>query len=235
MAALSRFHCPLLDLLVETNGNTVRQRFSLFANREKKRERGVEILPHSHTLVLDMYQPRVFCVKLQLHFGGDIYEISVPAYDGAEPTVNDLMNVIERDYRVPRALQNIVFHGQELHSRANESLSRFGIKNGAPIRLVGRMVPPDMVQQINSQYSAAPYPNYVQPTTATYSYQTSENNMSYYNPPQYIHHTTTGTQYDPPNHSAPPEVSPVPPTPASQRSNNDDVKPPATPNTSTMK
>src|ERR1700733_3748334 len=104
-----------------------------------------------------MYQPRIFCVKLQLHFGGDIHEISVPAYDGAEPTVADLMNVVERDFRVPRALQNLAFHGQELHPNPNAPLSRFGIKNLGSVRLVGRMAPPDMIQQINSQYNLNSY------------------------------------------------------------------------------
>ncbi|CAF4525265.1 unnamed protein product, partial [Rotaria magnacalcarata] len=81
----------------------------------------------------------------QLHFGGDIHEVCVSATDGIEPTVADLMNVLETSFRVPRALPNIVFQGQELHGRPNDPLSRFGIRNGVPIRLVGRMVPPDKV------------------------------------------------------------------------------------------
>ncbi|CAF1211963.1 unnamed protein product [Didymodactylos carnosus] len=98
-----------------------------------------------------MNHPRIFCVKLQLHFGGDVHEINVPAYNGAEPTVLDLMNVIERDFRVPKALQTIVFTGQDLHQYPNEPLSRFGIKNLATIRLVGRMAPPNMINQINAE------------------------------------------------------------------------------------
>ena len=158
------------------------------------------------------YQPRVFCVKLQLHFGGDVHEISVPAYDGAEPFVADLMNVVERDYRIPRVLQHLVFHGQELHSRPNEPLSRFGIKNGAAVRLVGRMVPPDMIQQINAQYGA---PSFQPPPTTVYPT---------YDEAQYTRYNTTGTQYDPPQtHDA---VPPPPPTPK-----NEPVDPPpATPN-----
>jgi hypothetical protein len=111
-----------------------------------------------------MYQPSVFSVKLHLHFGGDVHEISVPAYGGAEPTVTDVMNVVERDFRVPRALQNLVFHGQDLHTRSNEPLSHFGIKNGAAIRLVGRMAPPELINQINAQYNTYSYqqPSYNQ-------------------------------------------------------------------------
>lgn len=99
-----------------------------------------------------MLQHRIFCVKLQLHFGGDFHEIAVPAYDGAEPTVLDLMVIIERDFRVPRVLQHLIFHGQELHPHPNDPLSRFGIKNLATVRLVGRMAPADLIPQINAQY-----------------------------------------------------------------------------------
>jgi hypothetical protein len=170
-----------------------------------------------------MYQPRVFCVKLQLHFGGDVHEISVPAYGGAEPTVDDLMNVVERDYRVPRALQNLVFHGQELHGYVNEPLSRFGIKNGAAIRLVGRMVPPQLVQPINHQYGTDSYSQVCYPPQVyqqtIYPQQTYE--PAYYSQSMYpaassmgTFHTTeqtrpyyygssqnatVGTQYDPPS------------------------------------
>lgn len=167
-----------------------------------------------------MYQPRVFCVKLQLHFGGDIQEISVPAYNGAEPTVADLMTVIEREYRVPRALQNIVFHGQDLHSRGNEPLSRFGIKNGAPIRLVGRMVPPDMISQINAQYGV--------PSAQDQAYlqQLSQQASSDPQSVRYVYNANVSTQYDPPSLSG---TSDKPPTPASARPFADDEKPPATP------
>jgi hypothetical protein len=197
-----------------------------------------------------MFQPRVFCVKLQLHFGGDIHEISVPAYDGAEPTVSDLMNVVERDFRVPRALQNLVFHGQELHPRPNEPLSRFGVKNLGTIRLVGRMAPPDMIQQINSQYSANSYQQpdyynqqqyqqtnynqqqyqqtnynqqqYQQPNTIA-TFHTSEQSLPYYYEQfQYEQKPSVGTQYDPPPPPTPNRDQP-PPTP-----NRD--QPPPTPN-----
>lgn len=157
-----------------------------------------------------MYQPRVFCVKLQLHFGGDIHEISVPAYDGAEPLVADLMNVLEREYRVPRALQHLVFHGQELHSRFNEPLSRFGIKNGATVRLVGRMVPPDMIQQVNAQYGFPPSQS--TPIVTTQLLPDADQT-------QYVRYSSTGTQYDPPLPPTPQEkpptdvTEPVPSTP----------------------
>jgi hypothetical protein len=157
-----------------------------------------------------MYQPRVFCVKLQLHFGGDITEISVPAYGGAEPTVTDLMNVVERDFRVPRALQNLVFHGQDLHFRLNEPLSRFGIRNGATIRLAGRMAPPDLIQQINTQYN----------TIATFD--TCEQSLPYYNEQfQYAQNSSVGTQYDPPPNQSQPS--------------GEEQKPPVTPNSSNIK
>lgn len=137
----------------------------------------------------------------------------MPAYDGAEPLVADLMNVVERDYRIPRVLQHLVFHGQELHSRPSEPLSRFGIKNGAAVRLVGRMVPPDMIHQINAQYSV---PSFQPPLPTTTVYPT-------YDEAQYTRYNTTGTQYDPPqtNDATPPP----PPTPKSENAD----QPPATP------
>jgi hypothetical protein len=201
-----------------------------------------------------MYQPRIFCVKLQLHFGGDIQEISVPAYDGAEPTVADLMNVVERDFRVPRALQNLVFHGQELHPRPNEPLSRFGIKNLGAVRLVGRMAPPDMIQQINTQYNVNSYqqPYYPQqPTTIPTFYTNEQNFPNYYEQFQYEQKPSVGSQYDPPPPTPPNKDQPPPPTPnqeqppptpnreqppptptkgqISERSNGEEQKPPATP------
>lgn len=212
-----------------------------------------------------MYQPRIFCVKLQLHFGGDIHEISVPAYDGAEPTVADLMNVVERDFRVPRALQNLVFHGQELHSSPSVALSRFGIKNLGVIRLVGRMAPPDMIQQINAQYNPNPYQqtnytqqyqqtSYTQQPSTVATFHTAEQSLPYYYEQfQYEQKPSVGTQYDPPpptppnkdqppptpNRDQPPPPTPnrgqPPPTPTngqvSERSNGEQQKPPATPNT----
>ena len=102
-----------------------------------------------------MQRQRVFTVKLQLHFGGDVHDICVSAHDGAEPTVTDLMSLLERDFHVPRALQNIVFHGQALQSYLNSPLSHFGIRNGATVRLVGRMAPPDMIHEINAQCGGA--------------------------------------------------------------------------------
>jgi hypothetical protein len=195
-----------------------------------------------------MYQPRVFCVKLQLHFGGDVHEISVPAYDGAEPTVADLMNVIERDFRVPRTLQHLVFHGQELHSRFNEPLSRFGIKNLATVRLVGRMAPADMIPQINAQYQANSYQqpyysqaSYQQPNM-TVTYHTTEQSLPYYcEPAQQERKPSVGTQYDPPVEASSTDAPP-PATPTSQavgqlseRSNGAETKPPATPTTANKK
>lgn len=212
-----------------------------------------------------MFQPRVFCVKLQLHFGGDIHEISVPAYDGAEPTVADLMNVIEKDFRVPRALQNIVFHGQELHPHPQEPLSRFGIKNLGVIRLVGRMAPPDMIQQINAQYNVNAYQqpnynqqsNYVPQQSTIATFHTTDKSLPYYYEQfQYEQKPSVGTQYDPPpptppNNDEPPPTpnrdqppptpnrDQPPPTPnkeqSSARSNGDQQKPPATPNSSQPK
>jgi hypothetical protein len=225
-----------------------------------------------------MYQPRVFCVKLQLHFGGDIHEISVPAYDGAEPTVADLMNLVERDFRVPRALQNLVFHGQELHPHPNEPLSRFGIKNLGVIRLVGRMAPPDMIQQINAQYNIDPYQqtnnnqqqyqqtNYNQQPSTIATFHTTEQSLPYYYEKfQYEQNPSVGTQYDPPPPTPPnkdqppptpnreqppptpnreqppptPNKGQPPPTPnkgqLSERSNGEQQKPPATPNSSNTK
>ena len=185
-----------------------------------------------------MYQPRVFCVKLQLHFGGDIHEISVPAYNGAEPTVSDLMNLVERDFRVPRALQNLVFHGQELHPRPNEPLSHFGIKNLGIIRLVGRMAPPDMIPQINAQYNSSPYqqPYYVQTaypqSTTMPAYRTLEQSMPYYYEQQYQYegNPSVSTQYDPP--PATPNGKQPPSTPnranVPDRSTNGEQRPPAT-------
>ena len=144
-----------------------------------------------------MYQPTVFCVKLQLHFGGDVHEITVPAYGGAEPTVTDLMNLLEQNFRVPRVLQNITFHGQELHSRTNEPLSRFGIKNGGTIRLVGRMAPPDMINQINAQHSSYSY--YTQQPNTISTFQITEQSLPYYSEQiQYTQKPSVGTQYDPP-------------------------------------
>jgi hypothetical protein len=187
-----------------------------------------------------MYQPSVFCVKLHLHFGGDVHEISVPAYGGAEPTVTDLMNVIEQNFRVPRALQNLIFHGQELHTYPNEPLSRFGIKNGGAIRLVGRMAPQDMINQINAQYNTYSYQQSYptqQPNTIT-AYQTSVPNYPYYSEQfQYPQNATIGTQYDPPPPPTPVSKTQSPPTPnqgqTSERSNGQEQKPPATPNSST--
>jgi len=129
-----------------------------------------------------MYQPSIFCVKLQLHFGGDIHEISVPTFGGAEPTVSDLMDVIERDFRVPRALQHISFHGQELHPLLNEPLSRFGIRNGVAIRLVGRMTPPDLIQQINNQYNASSNQQsyYTEQPNTIVTFHTCEQSLPYY-------------------------------------------------------
>ncbi|CAF0864839.1 unnamed protein product [Adineta ricciae] len=148
-----------------------------------------------------MYQPLVFCVKLQLHFGGDIHEISVPAYDGAEPTVNDLMNIIERDFRVPRILQNLVFHGQELHPHINAPLSCFGIKNLGLIRLVGRMAPADKIQQINSQYSPHSYQQTsYSPQQQPVVISTAEQYLSY----SYPQNRSVSTQYDPPKEQPPP-------------------------------
>jgi hypothetical protein len=187
-----------------------------------------------------MYQPTVFCIKLQLHFGGDVHEISVPAYGGAEPTVTDLMNVIEQNFRVPRALQNLVFYGQELHSHLNEPLSRFGIKNGGAIRLVGRMAPPDMINQINAQYNTYSYQQsyYTQQPNTMTTYQTSEQTLPYYYEQfQYAQNPSVSTQYDPPPPSTPLNKTQPPPTPnqgqISERSNGQEQKPPATPNPST--
>lgn len=202
---------------------------------EKKKEKSIKKIELLPVVEEAMFQPRVFCVKLQLHFGGDIHEISVPAYDGAEPTVADLMNVIEKDFRVPRALQNIVFHGQELHPHPNEPLSRFGIKNLGVIRLVGRMAPPDMIQQINAQYNANSQQQYSyapqQSTIATF--HTTEKSLPYYYEQfQYEQKPSVGTQYDPPPQT-PPNQNQPPPTPdkgqLSERSNDDQQKPPATP------
>jgi hypothetical protein len=186
-----------------------------------------------------MYQPTVFCVKLQLHFGGDVHEITIPAYGGAEPTVTDLMNVIERDFRVPRALQNIIFHGQELHTRSNEPLSRFGIKNGGIIRLVGRMAPPDMINQINAEHNTYSYqqPCYTQQPNTTTTYITSEQSLPYYSQQfQYTQNSSVGTQYDPPPPPTPPNKTQPPPTPnqgqTSERLNGQEQKPSATPNSS---
>ncbi|CAF0748953.1 unnamed protein product [Adineta steineri] len=169
-----------------------------------------------------MYQPSVFCLKLQLHFGGDIHEISVPTYNGAEPTVTDLMNVIERDFRVPRALQNLIFHGQDLHPYTNEPLSRFGIKNGVPIRLVGRMTPPDMIQQVNNQYNVNSYQQScydqqsccIHQPNAIATFHTCEQSLPYY--PQEYQRTpdvSVGTQYDPPSSTVSPNQNQPPATP----------------------
>jgi hypothetical protein len=215
-----------------------------------------------------MYQPRVFCIKLQLHFGGDIHEISVPAYDGAEPNVGDLMNVVERDFRVPRALQHLVFHGQELHPHPTEPLSRFGIKNLGTIRLVGRMAPPDMIEQINAQYNLNSnqqtnytQQQYQQPSTIATFHTTEKSLPYYYEHFQHEQRPSVGTQYDPPPLTPPnkdqppptpnkdqppptPNKDQPPPTPnreqppptpnkgqISERSNGEQQKPPATPNT----
>ena len=182
-----------------------------------------------------MYQPRIFCVKLQLHFGGDIHEISVPAYNGAEPTVGDLMNVVEHDFHVPRVLQNLVFHGQELHPNPNEPLSRFGIKNLGAIRLVGRMAPADMITQINSQYNLNPYQQsqpQQQQTIATTFHTTEKSLPYYYEQYQFQEKSSVGTQYDPP--PATPQNSERPPSTAnrsqsSEQNNDEQQKPPATP------
>jgi hypothetical protein len=202
-----------------------------------------------------MSYPAVFCVKLQLHFGGDVHEITVPAYGGAEPTVTDLMNAVERDFRVPRALQNLVFHGQELHVRSNEPLSRFGIKNGGAVRLVGRMAPPDLINQINAQNNSYSYPQsyYIQQPYTIPTYQTNEQSIPYYSEQfQYAPNSSVSTQYDPPPPPTPPnkiqppptpqnntQPPPPPPTPnqgqTSERSNGQEQKPPAAPNSSNTK
>ncbi len=199
---------------------------------EEKKSRRIELLLEYEV----MFQPRVFCVKLQLHFGGDIHEISVPAYDGAEPTVADLMNVVERDFRVPRALQNLVFHGQELHPHPNEPLSRFGIKNLGVVRLVGRMAPPDMIQQINAQYNINSYQptnynqqqsNYTPQQSTIATFHTTEKSLPYYYETfQHEQRPSVGTQYDPPPLTPPnKDEPPPPPTP-----NRDQPPPPPTPN-----
>ncbi|CAF0852758.1 unnamed protein product [Rotaria sp. Silwood1] len=181
-----------------------------------------------------MYHPTSFCVKLQLHFGGDVHEISVPAYDGAEPTVADLMNVVEHNFRVPRALQNLIFQGQELHSRSNEPLSHFGIRNGVPIRLVGRMVPPDRVDQINAQYNTYSY----QQSNTIPTFQTNEQNLPYYHEQfRYIENSSVGTQYDPPPPSSGKNQSSSVPNQGqiSEHSNGNEHKPLSTPNSSNTK
>ncbi|CAF1630487.1 unnamed protein product [Rotaria magnacalcarata] len=142
-----------------------------------------------------------FYIKLQLHFGGDIHEVCVSATDGIEPTVADLMNVLETSFRVPRALPNIVFQGQELHGRPNDPLSRFGIRNGVPIRLVGRMVPPDKVDQLNNHYGNYAYqqPYYTQPLNTTTTFPSSTQYLPYYHEQiKYLQRSSNGTQYDPP-------------------------------------
>ena len=190
-----------------------------------------------------MYQPSVFCLKLQLHFGGDVHELSVPTYNGAEPTVTDLMNVIERDFRVPRALQTLVFHGQDLHPYTNEPLSSFGIKNGVPIRLVGRMTPPDLIAQVNNQFNPNSYQqsHYAQqpyyPQQSSYSQQpnalatchTCEQSLPYYSEPyQHTQGVPVGTYYDPKASSVYANQTQPPPTPdqgqASERSNGEGQK-----------
>lgn len=148
-----------------------------------------------------MPQSTGFIVKFQLHFGGDIHDVSVSASDGIEPTVADLMNLLERNFRVPRALQSILYCGQELQSRPNERLSRFGIRSGVPIRLVGRMVPPNKVNQINVQYgdSLPQQTYYTQPLNTIPTYENTTQNLPYYGEQiKYIYHTSVGTQYDPP-------------------------------------
>ena len=175
-----------------------------------------------------MFQPSVFCIKLQLHFGGDVHDISVPTYNGAEPTVNDLMSVIERDFRVPRVLQTLVFHGQDLHPYPNEPLSRFGIKNGVPIRLVGRMTPPDMVQKINNQYGANSYQqSYYTQQPNLVTFHTSEQSLPYYSEQyQYTQTAPGGTCSSPAACSN--QDQPPPPTPnqgqASERPNTEGNK-----------
>lgn len=163
-----------------------------------------------------MNKPSIFCVKLQLHFGGDIHEISVPSFGGAEPTVSDLMTVIERDFRVPRVLQNITFHGQVLHPLSNEPLSCFGIRNGVAVRLVGRMTPPDMVQQINNQYNTNSYQQ------SCYTQQPNINTTCYTSeqcPPdcserfQYPRNVSVGVQYEPLPSATCPDQNQPPPTP----------------------
>ena len=187
-----------------------------------------------------MHCPTAFSIKLQLHFGGDIHEISVPAYGSIEPTVGDLMNVIEHSLRVPRALQNLIFHGQELHSLASEPLSRFGIRNGVPIRLVGRMIPPSMIDQINAQYG-------VRLHQELYSTKQSDTNgRSYineqclsYDYKQFKHpqNSSVGTQYDPPA-SISDRDQPLP-TPdqrqASESRNCEEHQSPTTPSSSNTK
>ena len=188
-----------------------------------------------------MYQPRVFCVKLQLEFGGDIHEISVPAYNGAEPTVADLMNVVERDFRVPRALQTLNHGGTSLHPYPHHPLSHFGIRNLGKIRLVGRMVPPDMIQQINAQYSVNLYQqtNYAQGPSTNPTLCTGEQYFpNYYEHFQQEQKPSVGTQYDPPP-PTPLDGDQPPPTPnrgqISEQPNEEEQNPPATPNTSTAK
>lgn len=188
-----------------------------------------------------MYHPSVFCVKLQLHFGGDVHEISVPAYNGAEPTVTDLMNVVERNFRVPRALQNLTFHGQELHSRPFEPLSRFGIRNGVPVRLVGRMVPPDKLDNINAQYNnySSQQPYYTQQSITVETGNTNQQSTPYYQEHfKYVQNSSIGTQYDPP---PPPSANRDQATPMldpgqlSERSNTPESQPPPTPSSSSTK
>ena len=249
-----RFHC--LTPMATSTSNLCRFFFfpflclSLFRSaclsvckhqRERNREKSTFFLQHSYNFEKDirksiMYQPRVFCIKLQLHFGGDVHEIAVPAFDGAEPTVLDLMSVIERDFRVPRVLQHLVFHGQELHSRSSEPLSRFGIKNLATIRLVGRMAPAELIPQINAQYQTnnlmSGNSSSSQQLAKTVTSQTLEQSSSYaYEKFPTERMNTVGTQYDPPILTPERMASPNSDRgQVSERSNAEETKPPATPN-----
>ncbi|CAF2415821.1 unnamed protein product [Rotaria sp. Silwood2] len=183
-----------------------------------------------------MYHPTSFCVKLQVHFGGDVHEISVPAYGGAEPTVADLMNAVEHNFRVPRELQNLVFQGQELHSRSNEPLSHFGIRNGVPIRLVGRMVSPDKINPINTHSYQQPY--YTEQSNTVATFHTNEQSLPYYHEQfRSVENASVGTQYDPPLPSPDKNQSSSMPDQGqiSQHSNDDEHKPPTTPNSSDKK
>src|SRR5262249_4695098 len=121
---------------------------------------------------------------------------------------------------------------------------------------VGRMAPPDMIQQINSQYNPnlsyqqtkyTQQQQYQQPNTIVTCHTTEKSLPYYYEHFQYEQRPSVGTQYDPPPPTPPNQDQPPPtpnkdqppPTPnkgqLSERSNGEQQPPPATPNSSNTK
>lgn len=79
-------------------------------------------------------------LKLQVQFGGDVSEIIFPT-NSSDPTVEELLQYLEKQFSVPTHVQHVVFRGQNLHEKPESKLRSYGITNASVIRLVGRKQP----------------------------------------------------------------------------------------------